>query len=267
MLCRFSRCFISFLSFLMVYMLSFPLYAQKDSVTQAIVAEENIILIPFDPTQVHSSGEYFILKSGDITANQFVGRIRSDFYSAVNEYMQDDYNIINIFRTKSKERQADLRKLYQITSYDEIMQPVKAYVPNKPPFKLALTKNDRWGTDCISATENTPDARKHRYARPKFNDSIAVRNISKKYNAGYFLFIDHFEMATRYSNCLDMQRNVFQRDLFVHYAIMDADGKFVDGGVVGTTYESNTNDLQTIIDYNFTNLAFMLIDEVVKIIE
>lgn len=252
---------------MVVFTLSSPLYAQTDSTTQASIVEENIILIPFDPSQVHSSGEYFILKSGDITSNQYVGRLRSDFYAAVNEYMQDDYNIINIFRTRSRERQADLRKLYQITSYDEVTQPLKAYVPNKPPLKLALTKNARWGTDCISATDKAPDAKQHRYARAKFNDSIAVRNISKKYNAGYFLFLNHFELATRYSNCLDMQRNVFQRDLFVHYTILNADGKFVDGGVVGTTYESNTNDLQTIIDYNFTNLAFMLIDEVVKIIE
>ncbi|MGZ5303476.1 MAG: hypothetical protein ACXWDO_05150, partial [Bacteroidia bacterium] len=79
-----------------------------------------------------------------------------------------------------------------------------------------------------------------------------------KNKAKYAVFLSQFEMNTRFKNCMDLQHNVFQRDFYLHYTLLDSAGNYMDGGVVGSTFQSQTNDINVIMNKNMGMMTTLI---------
>lgn len=139
------------------------------------------------------------------------------------------------------------------------------YHKGYPSFKLPQIfgpNRVRWGSDCATKQGAKPHRKNHPYMSAVVADSTTFAQIQGRHEGNYYLMINQFELYTRFKNCTDLRGGVFQRDIFIHYTLVDINGKELDGGVVGTTFQGNTNDLEVIQDKTLGELSGLIIDNV-----
>jgi hypothetical protein len=92
-------------------------------------------------------------------------------------------------------------------------------------------------------------------------DPVIFPYLNKKYHCDYYLFINAIELKTRFKVCMDLLHNVQQKDLILHFSLVDLDGVKVTGGLVGITYEpKGYNDIYEIIENNIGILTGLVAD-------
>lgn len=83
-----------------------------------------------------------------------------------------------------------------------------------------------------------------------FSSKELLKQIQELYNADYVLFMNQFRVQTRYRKCMNISSNIYQRDYLLSFTLLNMEGKKLREGVVGTTFQSNTNNLKTILERN-----------------
>jgi len=237
---------------------------EKDTtVTSKNLGKVIIMVIPFSPQMIDANGDQFICAKSDINPGQFSDMVRTSFTLALMENLNEYYDVIEP-KDNLADQNSDISVLYQIIKYKTIHKKLKSYVKGYPHFSLWQKLGPaylRWGSDCVNDQKQKPERTHHKFDKAeiiKGKDSI-YSSIMNFHDASYTLMITDFEMTTRFKTCLDLQNNVFQRDFYVHYTLMNYDGKYLTGGVVGTTYQSSTNDIKKIIDHNFSLLSGLIV--------
>lgn len=225
-----------------------------------------VLVMPFPPEMYEASGDQYICVKSKLNPGQLSDLFRRSLTSTLMYDMNDLYNVVEPF-DNLKDKNSDISVLYQIMKYNIGHKKLKAYYKAYPHFTLwqmlgPLYK--RWGSDCVNNVRQKPNRATHKYVRAtvmKDKDSIYT-SILSRYDALYTLIITDFEMHTRFKNCLDLQDNVYQRDIFIHYTLLDINGEYVDGGVVGTTYQSPSNDAKKIIENNISVLTGLILTNI-----
>ena len=225
------------------------------------------MIVPFSPEMYNSVGDHFICSKSKITPGQLSDVIRRSLLKTMNTNMAEYYNVKEPESSSAADRGNDMTAIYRMTRYKQTVRKVKAYFKGYPPFKLGQvmgSRESRWGSDCVSSESQNPNSKYRTYTMAVIQNDSMFNEVCQRNGATYVLFVNAFEMYTRFRTCVDLQNNVFQRDIFLHYTLLDASGKYVDGGVVGTTFQSKTNDIEVIIDKNLGLLCGMIIDIVKK---
>ena len=213
-----------------------------------------------------AGGDQFICSKSGITAGHLSDIMRSSFTLSLMEGLNEYYDVTSPI-DNMKDPNSDISVLYQIIRYKTTHQKLKGYAKEYPAFTLWQRIGPaylRWGSDCVNNTRQKPTPNRHKFEKAiivKDKDSI-YSSIMDRHDASYMVFITDFEMSTRFKTCLDLQSNVFQRDFYVHYTLLDYDGNYITGGVVGATYQSNTNDIKKILDENIGVLSGMIVANV-----
>ncbi len=248
--------------FFCLFSLSY-MQAQKD--TSAIQHEKgiNIVVIPFEPNEYFNDGDQFICQNNNITPAQLDGVIRRSLEKILVEDLSVNYKSRKISDTVHSNSKSDLDMIYAHTSYTLEDKPLKGYSSNvdNNGIKSILGFGGRKKTD--DYVSNTKDVkRKHRYFKATLVSDSSTGAMTKRYNENYYLFISHFEMETRYKDCHDMANNAFQRDMYVHYSLIDSKNNYVDGGVVCVTFQSSDREINNILEKNFNIISNMIIDQI-----
>jgi hypothetical protein len=222
--------------------------------------EEYIAVVPFMPQMYAASGDYFICKKSDMTPGQLSEMFRNSIANTIVHGLAIHYNSKEIEGNSKPDNYTDLGLLYKAVKIGYKKEKIKSYF-NKCPARGPFTsKYKRWGADCINNNGGIPDGGRHKFADATIANDSVFNMICTKNKAAYVLMITQFEMYTRFKTCLDLQENIYQRDFFVHYVLFSKTGEKIDGGVVATTWESDTNDAKEIIDENVSTLSGMIID-------
>ncbi len=254
-------------------LLPFVVFGQgKDlsNVTSKNLGKVIILVVPFNPQMYEAVGDQFICGKSGITPGQLSEMMRTSFTRSLMENMNYYYDVTEPV-DNLKDPNSDISVFYQIFKYKTRYKELKGYAKEYPPFSLWQKLGPaymRWGSDCVNNSGQRPNPNHH-----KFDEAVVIKGkdsiysaIMNKHDCSYTLFITNFEMTTRFKTCLDLQNNVFQRDFYIHYTLLDFDGKYVSGGVVGDTYQSSTNDINKIIDHNISMLSDMIVANIRNII-
>ncbi len=253
-----------FIIFILLFLPCFSYGQDLDTlVTSKNLGKVIIMVVPFSPQMIDVNGDKFICAKSDIEPGKFSDMVRTSFTLALMEDLNEYYDVVEP-KDNLKDRNSDISVLYQIIQYKKEYKRLKSYYRDYPAFSLWQKLGPaylRWGSDCVNDQKQKPIVNRHKYDKAVIingKDSI-YSSIMNFHDASYTLFISDFEMTTRFKTCLDLQNNVFQRDFYVHYTLMDFDGNYITGGVVGTTYQSSTNDVKKIIDHNFSLLGGLIV--------
>ena len=250
------------LSFILLALLSCTsLFAQNNKTGQAEHGD-NILVVPFSPQMYTAVGDHFICKQSNMTPGELADMIRRTLVKTLDYNLSKYYNVFALEGEATPVRGSDLFNIYNITRVEEKQKKVKKYYkgyPMRKPWELFMSPEERWGHDCAQAESGKPNRKIRKYMNADITEDSIFHNICKKHDAAYVLYLTQFEMHTRFGNCLDMQRTVFQRDLFIHFTLLDNTGQYVDGGVVGTTFQSNSNDAKHILENNMGRLTSYIV--------
>jgi len=249
--------------FFCLFSLSF-LRVQNDTSSVHSEKEISIVVIPFEPNEYFNDGDQFICQNNNITPAQLDGVIRRSLEKILVEDLSVSYKSRKISDSTKKNRKSDLELLYAHTSYSLEDKPLKGYSSNVENNGLKSVLNfggRKKSGDYVSDTKDLKK-RQHRFFKAQLISDSSTGAISKKYNEDYYLFISHFEMETRYKDCHDMANNAFQRDIYVHYSLIDSKSNYVDGGVVCVTFQSSDKEIDKILEKNFNLISNMIIDQI-----
>jgi hypothetical protein len=237
--------------------------AEKEVKQTKAEEKSNILVIPFQPQMYNASGDQYICQKSRITPGELSDMIRRSLTSTLMYNMSDLYNVVEP-PDDLRNKNSDINVIYQITHYTTLYKKLKSYYKGYPPIKIGqiiAPSYMRWGTDCVNDNSQAPNRGHHKYVKAEILRDSLFAGICKRNTSHYALFITQFEMTTRFKNCNDLQNQVFQRDIFIHYTLFDKTGKYIDGGVVGTTFQSNSNDATKILEKNLGVLTGLIIEE------
>ena len=178
-----------------------------------------------------------------------------------------DINRISFYKTQQAKR--DLEYIYLSIAYVPVKQRLRAIYRNFPEFtifQVLSSGKNRWGVNCMSQDDVIPVVKNPviYYNDLVINNNELIPYLNKRYKCDYYLFINGVEIKTRFKVCMNLMQNVYQKDLLLHFTLVDYKGKKVTGGIVGTTYEpSKHNDIMELVEKNVGVLAG-LVELVIK---
>jgi hypothetical protein len=112
------------------------------------------------------------------------------------------------------------------------------------------------------SSDNPHDALRYHQAKGDLQcmDNSVRDTAWLKKTAGFFesdliLSINQFEIKTNYKSCLDIANKVYRREVHVHYTLMDASGKSMQGNIAIGAFPSNSNRVEEIAEMVFPEIA------------
>jgi hypothetical protein len=89
--------------------------------------------------------------------------------------------------------------------------------------------------------------------------------LNKKYKVEYFVFINELDITT-IMDSYDMASDTYQRQVAVHYSIIDKTGKTISAGLATSTFSSKENNPKKIVSSTFTPIASFIASKLAVII-
>jgi hypothetical protein len=230
----------------------------------------SIMIIPYNPANYRSDIDMsgIIYKDGSPLGEYYSANrlIRYNLEKSLFENLLMYFDIKRVlFYDNLPIIQKDLDYIYKSINYQAHYSRLKLYYRNFPEFtimQILSTSKNRWGVSCVGNGDDLPIFKNPRlqYYDALIKDSSLVPYLNKNYKCQYYLFINGFELKTRFKICMDLMRNVYQKDIILHFTLFNDKGERVVGGLIGITYEPKENDIFDIAEHNLGILSGLLTD-------
>ncbi|MGZ4035032.1 MAG: hypothetical protein ACXVPU_00065 [Bacteroidia bacterium] len=202
-----------------------------------------IMIVPFEPKLYMSDIDQKInqqTKWGFET-------IRENFRHQLDAQLKLKFQSISpvvSFYSDSAKMSKDLEYVYKSTniSYDLVSKPTEATKVNKQQSGI---KNGQ------VAVEMNNDLK---FMNTKITNNELLSYLNKKYSVDYFIFINELDIKND-MNSYDITQDVYQREITVHYSILDKTGKTITAGIATSKFSSKENLPKKIVAQNFSPIA------------
>ena len=202
-----------------------------------------IMIIPFEPKLYMSDIDQ---KINHETKWDFE-TIRENFRHQLDAQLKLKFQSISpvvSFYSDSAKMWKDLEYTYKSTNiaYDLVEKPTEATAINK---KQNGIKNGE------IAVEMNNDIK---FMNTKITNKELLSYLSKKYAADYFIFINELDIKND-MNSYDIAQDIYQREIAVHYSILDKTGKTISAGIATSRFSSKENAPKKIVAQNFSSVS------------
>jgi hypothetical protein len=206
-------------------------------------AGRKIMIIPFEPKLYMSDID---MKINEQTKWKFE-KIRENFRQQLNTQLK--LNLQSIapvvsFYSDSVKMAKDLSYIYRSTSlsYDLISNPNEVKAP--------ATKHNGIKNGQLVVEVNLDK----KFMNTKINDSKLLSYLNTKYKTEYFVFINQFDIKNNLDT-YDIATDIYQREITVHYSILDKTGKNISAGIATSNFSSKENEPKRIALQNFPPIS------------
>ena len=202
-----------------------------------------IMIIPFEPKLYMSEID---LKVNEVTKWNFQ-EIRENFRHQLDAQLKSKLQSLGTvvsFYTDSIKTWRDLMYAYKSTSlsFDLVEKPTQATVATPVPTKI------KDGQVEVAIDDNK------KFTNTKITDNELLGYMNKKYASEYFVFINELDIK----NILDsynMSSDSYQREVTVHFSILDKTGKTICAGPASVQFNSLENNPKKIVALCFAPIA------------
>lgn len=101
-----------------------------------------------------------------------------------------------------------------------------------------------------------------KFMNAQLADSVFLTNLCTKYKADLIVSVNQMEIVTNYNTCIDIANRIYQRDVIIHYTIMNAKGKVLIGNLAKSSFPSNSNLDTEIAERTFPQISKVIATEV-----
>lgn len=218
--------------------------------------DRNILVVPFSNQMYFINGHHAVCRYEGVTPGELAKKLRCRVAGNVANTLLSDYSV-HLLDAADKDA-IYLDSIYAVTEIGGDYSAVKTYLKGYPPiaiWKYLGPKSLRWGTDCVGDGGEGPNIKFRKTDEAIITNDSAFARACAGTNASFVLFLTKFEMNTRFKYCGDMNSSVYQRDIFIHYTLLNDKGKKIDSGIVGTTFNESSNSLDTILGESLPALS------------
>lgn len=217
---------------------------------QAVIGK--IMLVPFDPKLYMSEID---MKINQQTKWNFE-KIRENFRQQLNNQLklklQSTAPVVSFYSDSAKMAK-DLYYIYNSTSlsYDLVSKP------KTQPVKQSGIKNGQ-----LAVEVNTDK----KFMNVKVTDLKMLSYLHTKYKTDYFVFVNQLDI-TNDMNSYDIATDTYQREVAVHYTIVDKAGKNLSAGMSSSRFSSKENDPKKIVALNFSPISADIASKLTAIVK
>jgi hypothetical protein len=228
------------------FLAAFHCYAVRDSSTVA----PSVIVIPYMPAMHLSDSDPDIATESEMEMPEMRSVFRNGIVKALNKDFAEVYDVKSFAKDYVREADRTLDAVY----HSMIFETDSTY-PSKYPKRFAVK-------DTI--TSKLKDANKLKADKHYINIAIAdqslLPDLSEKFHADYFIFLNEIDIKTHFDDCLNLALKIYRRDIKIHYSIFDKTGKQVYGDVAVSHFDSNANNANEIVEKNFPQISDYILE-------
>jgi hypothetical protein len=246
----------------MLFIASFSGYSQeKKNISEPY---PKLMIIPYPQSGFQSDYDIYFNFDGMSGKNQANSLIRGSVDRALFDNLLLYFDISRIHFYKTPQTAKDLDYIYYSIAYVPKKQRLRAIYrnfPNFTVFQILTSGKNRWGVNCMNEGDVIPVVKNPKiyYNDLLINNKDLIPYLNESYKCDYYLFINGVEIKTRFKVCMNLMQNVYQKDLLLHFTLVNHKGEKVTGGIVGITYEpSKHNDVYELVEKNVGILAGMV---------
>lgn len=203
-----------------------------------------LMIVPFEPKLYMSEFDQKFNEQTKWTFNQIREYFRHQLDSQLKLKFQSILSPVVSFYNDSIKTAQDLDYIYKSTtiSFDLVDKPTAPTVENK---KQSGIKNGQ------IVVEISTDKK---FTNIKTSNSELIPYLNKKYKAEYFVFINELDINS-VPESYDMATDTYQREVVVHYTIIDKDSKLIMAGAATARFTSKENNPKKIAALVFPSIA------------
>jgi len=214
-------------------------------------ASTKILLVPFNPDMYLSDIEQDIIQNTKMTPDEYRAYFRRTLDLKLQGELKSYRPTVSLMGDMEGEDKKELRAFYGQAGYS-YMEPVGKGLGKITDKKKSLFEKK-------SAEDKAP-----LYITTRGDDKFMNAAISdKKYfselmtanTCNYLVSINQLEFKTNYSSCIDLSRQVYRRELIIHYSIWDSNAKLIGGNFLVVYFPSDINKPQEITDKTFKSVS------------
>jgi hypothetical protein len=232
-----------FSAFLLLPFLAFS----QEGVRNTSVKKEisgKIMVVPFEPQMYMGDiGEKIYIES-KWNFKQLSEYFRHQLDSQLKLKLQSIESPVVSFYIDSAKTSRDLEFIYQSTSlaFDPVEKPSAPTVDNK---KEQTIKNGQLVVEASNVKK---------FTTTKIRNNELLPFLTKKYQSEYFVFVNELDIKTVMES-YDIASDTYQREVTVHYTIIDKMSKLVSAGAATYRFSSKVNDPKKIVNQTFSPIA------------
>lgn len=232
--------------------LTFNSMAQSDS-TKTDSVQIKVLIVPYASFMYFSDADPHISSVSNVPESKVRNDLRNELESNIYHQLLSRFDAISLMRSSTIGGEEDLKRIYAATRYlplknSEIRPSEKGTAMKN--FNLSYIKKDKhssfWTSDSSVMVAD-------------LGDRELLKELAKKYNHNYIVFITQFEINTSNKNMIEWQKKDYQRTFTIHYNVFDRSGELIRAEMM-TLVGGNENTVKTISNKHFISLAQKLRD-------
>lgn len=246
---------------------SFSLYSQSSTrgnelaveTNKEIAAKHKVMLIPFEPRLFMCEIGKNIAKETNMSFDQITQTFRSGLEFSLLTQVKPTFSTISLLADSSLSYK-DLSYIYESTGYSYDIIPDSVVKKNgsknkvKEDVKKPAIQN---GQIMVEANED------QRFMNTKISNKELLTYLNKKYETDIFLFVNQLDIKNVPAITFDINSNGFDREITIHYTVLDKTGNTLNCGVSTSRFSSQLNDPKKIIANNISAATKSISDRLV----
>jgi hypothetical protein len=203
-----------------------------------------IMVVPFEPKMYRSDIDMKIHQETKWNSSQINEYFRKQLDKQVAAKLRDQGSVITFYDDSTKTAK-DLSHIYKTSgiSFDKVSNPGNPLA--SAPKKESAIKNGQLEVEVNSDVK---------FSNIRFDDGTLLPYLTGKYSSEYFVFINELDILTL-PESYDLATDTYQREVTVHYTILDKNSKLLAAGLATSKFSSKENNPKKIVSTCFPSIA------------
>jgi len=234
---------VFFLLFVSFCSLSFAQEGTRNTEKPGKTVSGKVCLVPFEPKLYMSEIDQKINQQTKWNWETIRENFRHELDAQLKLKLQSTYTVLSFYADSAKMAK-DLDYTYNSTglSYDPVGKPTDA--------KAATTNKSGISNGQIVVEQNSDK----KFMNTKLSNAEVLPYLNKKYLSEYFIFINQLDIKNDMDS-YDINTDTYQREITVHYSILDITGKTINAGIATSRFSSKENNPKKIVAQCFSPIA------------
>jgi len=213
---------------------------------------QKLLIIPYEPRMHLSDADLDISEYSESTPPQIRAMIRNGLAEKLNSALSVTYQTYSLLQDLRPEAMQEMQRIYAAIDYS--FDTSYAILHPRPD---SIQAKGKWNENKArkKELEKRTASGDVKYMNVKVLDPGLIASLNKRYGTDLVVFLTQVEIKTSAKDCMDFQSHIYQRDIKLHYAVFDKDGKQLTGDVVSIRFPSNSNEIGDIMAKNFPALC------------
>lgn len=195
-----------------------------------------VLMIPYNPTMHLSDSDPDLSEGSGVNVGEMRRILREELLNSLNTVFKEIHDVKMPARNFVAESNSEIDLIYHSLYYDQQKTFPEIYPSRYKHFDTTLYVSK-------TAKKIVED---RLYIHSGIRDHHLLKDLSEKYGANYFIFLNEVDIKTDYNDHINTSLKLYRRDIKVHFSIYDVSGKPIYGDVAVVHLTTGTSNIRDI---------------------